>query len=264
MRMRAGTLVIALVLLVSFGTSVHGQGSTASMAGVVRDEQGLVVPGAALTMSGIENTFARTVTTDSNGAFEFAGLLSGDYKLAIELSGFARKEMTVSIAVNQRVRLDAVLQAGGVAQQVEVTTTVPLLHVVCRRTRSASSKSRPAPTLPNWAAPAPGKSTSSPNRGRSSTGVRYTNTLRNSKFDSPEFTNPHELPPFSQNQFGGTFGGLGSHGFFFFGGYEGLRTTQHMSNIMFVPDMAVRTGDFSAYAPVYDPQTTRANPADFR
>jgi len=33
------------------------------------------------------------------------------------------------IAVNQRVRLDVVLQAGAVAQQMEVTTTVPLLHV---------------------------------------------------------------------------------------------------------------------------------------
>ena len=84
--------------------------------------------------------------------------------------------------------------------------------------------------------------------------------VRNSKFDSPEFTNPDELPPFSQNQFGGTLGGAVGKGFFFFGGYEGLRTTQHMSNIMFVPDMAVRIGDFSGYAPIYDPLTNRAEP----
>jgi len=54
---------------------------------------------------------------------------------------------------------------------------------------------------------------------------------RNSRFDSPEYTNPDELPPFSQNQFGGTLGGPAGHRVFFFGGYEGLRTTQHMSNI---------------------------------
>ena len=34
-----------------------------------------------------------------------------------------------------------------------------------------------------------------------------------------------------------------------------------MSNIMFVPDMAVRSGDFSGQAPIYDPLTNRPNPA---
>jgi hypothetical protein len=77
--------------------------------------------------------------------------------------------------------------------------------------------------------------------------------LRNSTFDAAEFTNPDELPPFSQNQFGGTLGGPARAGIFFFAGYEGLRTTQHMSNIMFVPGTAVRTGDFSGMAPIYDP-----------
>src|SRR6185503_1503054 len=32
-------------------------------------------------------------------------------------------------------------------------------------------------------------------------------------------------------------------------------------NIMFVPGTAVRTGDFSGRAPIYDPLTNRANPA---
>src|SRR4029450_7015282 len=83
---------------------------------------------------------------------------------------------------------------------------------------------------------------------------------RNSRFDSPEFTNPDELPPFSQNQFGGTLGGPLGRRFFFFGGYEGLRTRQHMSNIMFVPGTAVRLGDFGGGRPIYDPLTNRANP----
>lgn len=84
---------------------------------------------------------------------------------------------------------------------------------------------------------------------------------RNSRFDAPEFTNPDHLPPFSQNQFGGTLGGPAGPRLFFFGGYERLRTTQHMSNIMFVPGMAARLGDFSGGRPIYDPATTRANPA---
>ena len=318
----------------------HGQGSTASLAGVVRDEQNLVVPGASVTMAGVENTFSRTVTTDSNGAFEFAGLLSGEYKMTVELTGFRREEMHVPIAVNQRVRLDVTLKAGGLAQQVEVTTAVPLLHVsdatvgevIDQRQVSelplngrqflelallvpgahtshgaqmgdmnplywrpgqnsaiTISGGRPNsnvylldgtvntdPTFNTFVISPPPDSirefqiqtgTYTAELGGAGTGqinvVTKSGTsrmrgsiyeyLRNSKFDSPEFTNPDELPPFSQNQFGGTLGGPAGKGFFFFGGYEGLRTTQHMSNIMFVPDSAIRTGDFSAYAPIYDP-----------
>ena len=125
----AARLLPALVFIALVPSVAHGQGSTASLAGVVRDEQNLVVPGASVTMAGVENTFSRMVTTDANGTFEFAGLLPGEYKMTVELTGFRREEMNVPIAVNQRVRLDVTLKAGGLSQQVEVTTTVPLLHV---------------------------------------------------------------------------------------------------------------------------------------
>src|SRR3954462_4713260 len=343
----AATLLAALVFIAFVPTMAHGQGSTASLAGVVRDEQNLVVPGASVTMAGVENLFSRTVITDTNGAFEFAGLLSGEYKMTVALTGFRREEMNVPIAVNQRVRLDVMLKAGGLAQQLEVTTAAPLLHI-SDATVGEVIDQRQVSELPlngrqflELALLVPGAHTShgaqmgdmSPlywrpgqnsaitiSGGRPNSNVylldgtvntdpsfntfvispppdairefqiqtgTYTaelgagtgqinvvtksgtfkprgsiyEYLRNSRFDSPEFTNPDELPPFSQNQFGGTLGGPAGHRLFFFGGYEGLRTTQHMSNIMFVPGSAVRLGDFSGRAPIYDPLTTRANPA---
>ena len=87
--------------------------------------------------------------------------------------------------------------------------------------------------------------------------------VRNSKFDSPEFTTPRSCRRSSRISSAGRSAapsGRASSSLFF-GGYEGLRTTQHMSNIMFVPDMAVRSGDFTGYAPIYDPLTNRPNPA---
>jgi hypothetical protein len=85
--------------------------------------------------------------------------------------------------------------------------------------------------------------------------------LRNSAFDAPLFTNPDELPPFSQNQYGGTLGGPAGRRTFFFAAFEGFRSSQGQSNIMSVPSAASRLGDFSGGAPIYDPATTRANPA---
>lgn len=338
----------ACALIFLLPAFAHAQGSTASLGGVVRDQQNLVVPGASVTMAGTENAFSRTVTTGADGSFEFAGLLAGEYKMSVELAGFAREDMRVTVAVNQRVRIDVTLKAGGLSQQVEVSTTVPLLHV-SDATVGEVIDQRQVAELPlngrqflELALLVPGAHTSHgaqmgdmsplywrpgqnsaitisggrPNSnvylldgtvntdptfntfvislppdairefqiqtgtytaelGGAGTGqinvVTKSGTLtpkgsvyeyvRNSKFDSPEFTNPDELPPFSQHQFGGTLGGRAGRGVFFFGGYEGQRTTQHMSNIMFVPDLAVRTGDFSGMAPIYDPLTTRANPA---
>ena len=95
----AARLLSALVFMALVPSFAHAQGSTASLAGVVRDEQDLVVPGASVTMAGVENTFSRVVTTDTNGTFEFAGLLPGEYRMTVELTGFRREEMNVPIAV---------------------------------------------------------------------------------------------------------------------------------------------------------------------
>ncbi len=87
--------------------------------------------------------------------------------------------------------------------------------------------------------------------------------VRNSAFDARPFNNPEGLPHFSRNQFGGTLSGpiLAGRRTFFFASYEGLRSTQGQSMMMTVPVEAWRTGDFSGTAPIFDPATTRANPA---
>jgi Carboxypeptidase regulatory-like domain len=85
--------------------------------------------------------------------------------------------------------------------------------------------------------------------------------FRNSAFDARLFTSGDQLPHFSQNQYGGTVGGpFPFKNTFFFGSFEGLRSDEGQSMMMTVPLEAWRTGDFSGYAPIYDPATTRANP----
>jgi hypothetical protein len=347
MKLRKLLLGLSALVLALSPHLVAAQGSTATVGGVVRDEQNLVVPGATVTVAGTESSVSRTATTNPDGGFDFPGLLPGEYRLSVEVAGFERQQLQVRLEVNQRVRTDIVLRPRGVSQQVDVVQTVPLLHVSDAVVGEVIGE-RQVAELPlngrqflELALLVPGAHTGhgaqmgdmSPlywrpgqNSALSIAGARpnsnvylldgtvntdpsfntfvislppdsirefqiqtgtYTAELgagtgqinvvtksgtfdvkgsvyeyaRNSKFDSAEFTNPDELPPFSQNQFGGTLGGPLGHRFFLFGGYEGLRTTQHMSNIMFVPGSAVRLGDFSGGKPVYDPLTNRANPA---
>jgi outer membrane receptor protein involved in Fe transport len=86
--------------------------------------------------------------------------------------------------------------------------------------------------------------------------------LRNSAFDARLFTSPEALPHFAQNQFGATLSGpLPGRRTFYFVSYEGLRSAQGQSMMMSVPPEQWRDGDFSGGPAIFDPQTTRANPA---
>ncbi|MEZ5354602.1 MAG: TonB-dependent receptor [Bryobacteraceae bacterium] len=92
--------------------------------------------------------------------------------------------------------------------------------------------------------------------------------LRNDKFDARNTFAPTKLP-LRYNQFGGTLGGpIRKDRTFGFFNYEKYLLRRSSPRIATVPIAEFRTGDFSKLAtnagvaiPVYDPATTRANPA---
>ncbi len=83
--------------------------------------------------------------------------------------------------------------------------------------------------------------------------------LRNSVFDAKNYFDSQTLPipPFKQNQFGGTLGGpLIRNKLFFFVDYQGTRIRQSQTDISTVPAMSERTGNFSdLLTGVIDPVT---------
>jgi len=95
--------------------------------------------------------------------------------------------------------------------------------------------------------------------------------LRNSAMDARNFFSPKgtAFPAFRLNQFGGSLGGPvvlpraynGKNRTFFFVDYEGYRRDAQQLLLGNVPTLAMRRGDFSETAPIYDPLTTRPNPA---
>lgn len=100
-------------------------------------------------------------------------------------------------------------------------------------------------------------------------GVAY-EFLRNDKLDANNWFNNRsekERPPFRYNQFGGSVGGpvIKDKTFFFFN-YEGLRRTEGRTNLITIPTLEMRQGDFShvlsaagQQVQIFDPMTTRLN-----
>ena len=92
--------------------------------------------------------------------------------------------------------------------------------------------------------------------------------LRNKVLNANNFFNNREgiaNPQFTQNQFGGNFGGrIIKDKLFFFGSYDGFRIRQGVPYLLTVPTLAERKGDFSNLRdasgnliPIYDPTTTQ-------
>src|SRR5512137_853666 len=91
------TLILSL-LLAAVALPLAAQSLTGTVTGVVKDEQGGVLPGVTVTLTG--KTGSRTATTDAEGAYRFAGLDPGTYSVAAELSGFrAKRQDNVVVSV---------------------------------------------------------------------------------------------------------------------------------------------------------------------
>lgn len=87
--------------------------------------------------------------------------------------------------------------------------------------------------------------------------------LRNEATDARGFFEVPGLPRgvFRQNQYGATLSGPLAPSTFFFASYEGLRSRSASSTQHLLPDATVRGGDFSAFAPIFDPRNLTASGA---
>jgi len=67
--------------------------------------------------------------------------------------------------------------------------------------------------------------------------------VRNSALDGRNYFDQGSIPPFQQNQFGGSLGGpIKKNRLFLFGNYEGFRQSLAVSNLSVVPDAMARQG----------------------
>jgi len=82
--------------------------------------------------------------------------------------------------------------------------------------------------------------------------------LRNSALDAKNFFDPAgPIPEFRQNQFGAAAGGpIIKNRTFIFGDYQGTRIRTGLTSQATLAPVAWRTGDFSGFHPILDPNTT--------
>ena len=117
-------IIYLTVFFVCSAASAFGQAQTAGMQGDVTDISGAAVPGAAVTITDVDTSSVRSLTTDGDGRYAASSLMIGNYKVQVTMQGFAPQTQTgLVLAVGQVLSVDFKLQVGTVSQEVMVNAS---------------------------------------------------------------------------------------------------------------------------------------------
>jgi len=98
--------------------------STGTVAGVVTDQSGAVVPDAAVRLTDTATNIARTTTTNKDGRYIFVDVSPSVYNIAITKKGFSTTEAEKQeVSVGASLTLNLSLQVGGASTVLEVQAT---------------------------------------------------------------------------------------------------------------------------------------------
>jgi hypothetical protein len=126
--MRAIGVAALLLLVPSFVPPLEAQ-TAATIAGVVTDRSGAVLPGVTITARNTGTGLVRSTVTGEEGRYVLPSLAPGPYEVRAELDGFVphvRRDIYLAVAGTQA--LNIVLHVGGVEVEEVVVGHVPLVN----------------------------------------------------------------------------------------------------------------------------------------
>ena len=121
---------LIFALLAAGATTALAQ-ATSTVSGTVRDEQGLAVPGATITLiNQAQDTRSAPAVTSGTGAFVIPNVAAGVYAVQVEMPSFRtlRRE-NVTVSPGSQVPLGTLtLTVGGQTEVVTVSSEAPLIQ----------------------------------------------------------------------------------------------------------------------------------------
>src|SRR5579863_9731501 len=125
---RGAVLMLLLVVLLA-AWSAFGQEITGAITGVVTDPTGAVLVGANVTAKDADRGTTWKAQTNHDGVYSLPRLPIGVYEVRVEAQGFQTAvHAPFRLELNQTARVDVAMTLGQVTQQLEVTSSAPVLQ----------------------------------------------------------------------------------------------------------------------------------------
>lgn len=124
------TLFVSMVgLTLPKQAFAQGGTSTATLAGTITDDSGGRLPGVTVTVTNAGTNQSRTVVSEGDGLYRFAGLAPGVYAVSAELQGFATFERSgVTLNVGAAVDFDITMGLSTLEESIVVTVATPVIE----------------------------------------------------------------------------------------------------------------------------------------
>ena len=117
-RSAARVWLLVMAFGVIWGGGLRAQTATGEITGLVRDQGGSAVPGAAITATEMRTSVRRVVVSTGDGLYTAASLPPGEYRLDLELAGFKSVRRTgIRISTGEKARIDFDLEVGALQEQ---------------------------------------------------------------------------------------------------------------------------------------------------
>lgn len=144
----AAYALLVICLVASPTLPAVAQDATGTILGIVTDQQGLLLPGAKVTVTNTATGQSVATTSDHEGAYRISNLPIGNYTVTVEKAGFAKLQIKAQgLQINQALRVDMAMKVGGADQVIEVGDTAATVETV-NPTLGQSVTSRPLVDLP--------------------------------------------------------------------------------------------------------------------
>ncbi|HEY4904213.1 MAG TPA: carboxypeptidase-like regulatory domain-containing protein [Candidatus Sulfotelmatobacter sp.] len=122
----AGLLTLCMVVLRG---ALNAQSTFGSIVGVIKDPGGLVVTGAEIQLSSLDDQSVRTATSEPDGAFQFLNVKPGRYEIDVHAAGFSSvKVQAMQVDARQTLRTDISLKVVSASETIEVSAGAPMIN----------------------------------------------------------------------------------------------------------------------------------------
>lgn len=118
---------LLLVLVLCFSSIAEAQTHRGSIRGTVYDPNKAAIPGAAIELINESTNETRSIISGGEGQFTLSSLPAGTYRLKITAPHFATFTQTLTLNVNQDLRIDQSLEVGGVTSPSYLIVEPPSL-----------------------------------------------------------------------------------------------------------------------------------------
>src|SRR5580704_12992055 len=124
-----GRIIGVMAVLILAAIPVVAQLPTGAILGTVKDSSGASIAGATVTVRNTDTNLTRTQMTEQDGSYRFSELPVGHYEAKAEAAGFRTENRTgMTLEVTQQGVVNFALQVGATAQQVTVSSEIPLVN----------------------------------------------------------------------------------------------------------------------------------------